>query len=367
MIRLRTYLCCLLLLLATATSAQADLITDLIGDVNLNNVPLDIENVTNATTIGRTVHFSGTTNSVAQVQTYNLDTKTIGSVQSATGLSGTGSGSLIFEIRQLADGTPIYYGGSQLGSTNSVATYWTDLNSPIQATNHVPGSSGIFSGALNGTFAGDTGGSAAVGQIGGNLEFLIGGGGLFVNDISSDAELIVGGDIWRQTPSGYEKVDHSGFGNDGGRLSLDGSFSGVEIDPVTGLKIIAGGAFDLTTFESLTGFWYEDGSYIGDFAGEFQDFQIIEGQLVAGLTDFNDTTLIALTDFSQLSLFDLTGTAFRIENDSLFEGSLGFAMNSGDGSVRFSTYSTSAVPEPSSLLLLSLGGLGLLRRKRKPC
>ncbi len=344
--------------------AKADLITDLIGDVNLDNIQLDIEHATNATTIGRTVHFSGNSGGVAQVQMYNLDTKTVGAVQTATALNGAGGISTIFEIRQLADGTPVYYGGSQLGATNSVATYWTDLSSPIQATNNTNGSSRIEGGSLNGVYTGDRGGSAAFGGIGGQLESLVGGAGLFTNDISSDAELIVGGDIWRKTASGYENVDHSGFGNDGGRLSLSGGFFGVEFDPVTGQKVIAGGAFDNTTFDSLTGFWFEDGTYIGDFVGDFQDFQIIEGQLIAGLTDFNDTTLIALTDFSQLTLGELTGTPFLIENDSLFEGSLGFAMNGSDGSVRFSTYSTS-VPEPSSILLLSLGGLGLLRRKRK--
>ena len=103
---------------------------------------------------------------------------------------------------------------------------------------------------------------------------------------------------------------------------------------------------------------------IGSYAGIFRDFEVWEGNLVAGLNGYDeDGHLLALGDFSSLSMFDILGSKALIKENGLFVGSAGILLE-GSGGAFATSRSTSAVPEPSSILLLTMAGLGGLLKRR---
>ncbi len=302
----------IVLFVATATPVQADLITSLIGDQSFAPVAVGLDDPANAINVDGMLHITGFSDGIGARQLINLNTGVAGAVEQFHSLNGLGGGAGINKVVRLNDGRLLYLGNSALGSNFASATYWIDgVNNPLAASAN-PGSSSSLEGAsANGTIVGfdeGLGVDAAVGQISGTLQSLIGGSSNPAVDITNDASFIVGtGNIWNLGQLGYEDFSTSGFYTPANG-DVPGGWKGVAIDPVTAQAVFAGEFFNLSTFQSSTGFWNEDGTLLGSFDGQFQDFEIWEGQLVAGLNGFDDDGhLIAIGDFSMLSIFDITG------------------------------------------------------------
>ncbi len=344
-------------------SAHAGLITSLIGDQSFAPLVLDMDIPRNAININGMLHVTGGFNNSAARQVIDLSTGIAGPVEQFYSLNGTKGGSGINESVQLNDGRVLFLGLSSLGANGSVATYWfDDITTPISASSFPGDQSSLegasASGTLIGFDEGIVGGNSGVGQIGSTLQLLAGGSVLAV-DITRDANFVVGtGNIWKLGQFGYEDFSTAGFETPANG-DVPAGWRGVAIDPVTAQAVFAGEFFNLSTFQTSTGFWNEDGTLLGSFDGQFQDFEIWEGQLVAGLNGYDDDGwVLAISDFSSMSIFDITGSKATLGENSLFVGSAGFVLNGPNGSF-VTTYKTSAVPEPSSFLLMLLGSLGM--------
>jgi len=349
---------------AAAQQAQGgSIITTLIGDQSLVPLEVGLNNPANAVAVNGTLYVTGkgVGETEASLQTFDLATGIAGPIQQFQSLNGPGGRSGVQEADRLSDGRILFSGSSALGANSSVPTYWVDdPTAPVIATSF-PNSTGVLTGAAtNGTFIGTDGGIGSVGMLGGTLQPLPGGLGEIPIDITADARFIIADSIWMLGPTGYQTIDTSGFDQPAGGLPA-GSWEGVMIDPVTGQAVFAGHYTDVTTFGLNTGFWNEDGTLLGTFDGFFQDFEVWEGQLVAGLNSGTDGHLLAISDFSSLSFADITGQAAPLREDGLFVGSAGFLLDGPSGPIvtAYATHPTSAVPEPSSVLLWLVGAVGL--------
>jgi len=359
----------LLVAAATAVPAQAGIIHDLIGEQSFAPLSVGLENPANAINIDGTLHVTGQFNGTGAVQMIDLTTGAAGTIQQFHSLNGLGGGSGVEEAVQLDDGSILYLGSSAFGSNPISATYW--LNDPTNPVSNsaAPNTTSFLEGAsANGTIIGNESLGAAVGPVGGTLQLLPGGGGSQnVIDITADAQYIVGDSIWALGENGYQTVNTLGFQvPENGALPTQ--WGGSAIDPVTGQAVLTGTYVDLLTFQTNTGFWSDDGTLLGTFGGGvFQDFEIWEGQLVAGLNGLdNDGHLLAISDFSSMSILDLTGQQSMLRENGLFVGSAGFLLDGPNGTMVTShaTNDVSAVPEPSSLVLWFIGGV-LLWMKRQ--
>jgi hypothetical protein len=356
----------LLLVAATAVPAQAGIITTLIGDQSFAPIALDLNNPSNAINVDGMLHVTGFSDGIGALQIIDLTTGVAGPVQQFHSLNGLGGASGVEEVIRLNDGRVLYLGGSQFGANTQTSTYWIDgVTNPISATGNGNTSGRLEGSASNGAIVGFASANAAVGQIGGQFQSLP-GNGQFAIDITTDARYIVGDSIWMLGPNGYETLNTSGFA-----LPTNGTlptqWGGAAIDPVTGEAVLTGSYIDLLTFELNTGFWNPNGTVLGTFAGEFQDFEVWEGQLVAGLNGLDgDGHLLAISDFSSLSIFDITGQTSLLRENGLFVGSAGFLLDGPNGPIvtAYTTNPVNSVPEPSSFLLWLLGTIGLCLKTR---
>ncbi len=185
-------------------------------------------------------------------------------------------------------------------------------------------------------------------------------------DITDAGNFIVGADyIWKHNDlTGYQVYNTGEF--DFSVSNEDNPFwLGTEIDPITDTAVFAGSFFDLNTFTERVGFWREDGSLIGTTeSATFTDFEVIDGHLVAAVHGLDDSYLFAITDFSSISMTEVLGESMQVH--ALYSGSLGFVGTSAGGGMFIG--SVTAVPEPSSLLLLATVGLatvGFSRIRRR--
>lgn len=361
---------CFALLFSAATVAPAKagtIIEGLIGDQSFAPLDIGLEDPANAVNIDGVLHITGFSEGIGALQMIDLTTGVAGPVQQFHSLNGLGGRAAIGEVVQLNDGRVIYLGSGELGANDQVATYWIGgVDNPIVADAD-PNSDGFLAGAASGgTFVGFNDFGAAVGLVGGTLQALP-GTATVAGDITSDARYIVGDSIWVEGDNGYQTVSTLGFDLPTNGAGLPTLWSGTAIDPVTGQAVFAGSYVDLTTFQTNTGFWNEDGVLLGTFDGLFQDFEVWEGQLVAGLNGYDDDGhLIAISDFSSLAILTITGQKSTLHQNGLFVGSAGFLLDGPNGPMvtTYETNGTTAVPEPSTFVLSLLGTIGLWLKNR---
>ena len=332
-----------------------------------------------ATNINGVVHVVGQHNGQAARQLIDIATGTVGQVEffdsllSAGGQSGNPAGK-IFGVNQLANGDVIYVGWSA-GLIDTVQpTYWFGPDAPEGGVGGagVADSGEIYAVSQGGVFVGSDD-VALYGSPGGIPQNLPGFNPVVAVDISDNSQFIVGDYIWKQDAVGaYDVLDTSGF--DFAIVGQLPAWKAVAIDPVVGDAVFAGSYFDLATFSESVGFWRADGTFLGHSGANtyFRDFEIWEGQLVAGVADNDDSYLFAISDFSWVALEEILGVKSVIYDDGLFVGSAGF-LSSGTNGAFLTTRTThdqngngggTEVPEPSSLLLIS-AGFALTRRMRR--
>ena len=368
-----------LFLLGSSSDSKATIIEDLIGDVAFAPVSVTLDTPDAATNINGVVHVVGQHDGKAARQLIDLATGTVGQVEffdsllSAQGNGGNTAG-IVRAVHTSANGEVLYVGESFGTTQTSEPTYWRDLSSP--ATSFIAG--GLQGGFLHATssdstFVGSSGAGANVyGRPGDALSILPGLEAGAPVDISLDGTLIVGsgGQIWSRNATGsYDALDTSSFNfTDSNGVP---SWVGVAIDPVVGDAVFAGKYFDLNTFSETVGFWRADGAFLGaSGVTEFKDFEVWEGQLVAGLNGADDGLLLSISDFSLIALESILGVKSLLYDDGLFIGSAGMLTQSASGAFLTTRFTHdpngggTEVPEPASLMLIG-SGLALVSMKRR--
>ena len=213
-------------------------------------------------------------------------------------------------LRAAAD-TPdgMLYSGQSIGSIDPAQpTSWQDPGDPrggVGATGAAAVGSWI-SVSHDGTFVG--GASVAAYGEHGELPMSL-PGGIPANvavSISTDSQHIVGDFIWITDEfGGYDVVDDFIFdfsGSGGGAPTWEG----VEVD-ASGNAFYAGEYFDTDTFQNATGFWREDGSFVGSVGQDFVDFALVNGELVAAVNDAADGLLVRMSDLATVSTSWIAG------------------------------------------------------------
>lgn len=369
----------LLALLTLSPFAQATIIEDLIGDVAFAPVTVDLDRPDGALNVNGVVHVVGQHEGIAARQLIDLTTGTVGQVEffdsllSAQGSNDAREGR-IFGVALQENGQVLYVGSSQ-GSVSPVQpTFWTAADQPGGGVSPLGlQTAGFFTAVSpNGVMVGTGSVGDALYSTISSLPQPLRGDDVAV-DISADSRFIVGsgGAIWIANDiGGYSLFDISEF--DFVASGQPPSWSAVAIDPIVGDAVFAGSFFDLQTFSEAVGFWRADGTFLGQSKENsfFRDFEVWEGQLVAAVTDAEDSYLVALTDFSWISLEEVLGYRSLLFDDGLFVGSAGFLTNGPNGVV-ITTRETrdpfsggTEVPEPSTAILLA-AGLALNARRSK--
>lgn len=366
-----------LFLLGSSSDSQATIIEDLIGDVAFAPVSVTLDTPDAATNINGVVHVVGQHDGKAARQLIDLATGTVGQVEffdsllSAQGNGGDRSGG-IASVQLLENGQVIYVGQSAGSFDVRQPTYWLDPAAPQGGLNPQgqQATGNFLDVSRDGVFVGSLNQLAAYGSPAELPQFLTGFDSVAAQDISSNGQYIAGSLLWTKTTTGgftQFETNHFDF-SQSGQIQ---NWLAVEIDPVVGDAVFVGTYFDLNTFATATGFWRADGTFVGSVDGSsvFRDFEVWNGQLVAGLTGGDDSLLLAITDFSMITLESIIGVKSQIFDDGLFVGSAGFLTNGPNGAF-ITTHRTSGdggggteVPEPSTIALLGIGAAFAARRR----
>lgn len=366
----------LFIALAIPQFASATIIEDLISDLSLAPIEVALDTPDGATNINGTLHVVGQHNGQAARQLIDLATGTAGQVEyfdsflSESGGNGSSSG-FLHNVVQLDDGRVLYTGSSAGLVSVQQQTFWYDPTNPMGETGVIAGSQ-LRDASNSGLMVGFDQ-AAIVRRADETHENLPGFAADVAVDITTDGSYIVGSYIWNANAlGGYDVVDTSNFDTSRTDGELP-TWVAVEIDPVVGEAVFAGSYFDLNTFTSSVGFWREDGSFIGAAANsDFRDFEVWEGQLVAGVVDATDTHLYAISDFSTIALASILGIDSLLFDDGLFVGSAGF-LTAGANGAFVTSYVTNdpngggggtQVPEPTTVMLLG-SALGFAARRRR--
>ena len=366
----------LLALLTLSNSAQATIIEDLIGDVAFAPVTVDLDTPDGALNVNGVVHVVGQHEGIAARQLIDLTTGTVGQVEffdsllSAQG-NGGGRDGRIRGVALTPDGV-LYVGDSRGDADVEQVTYWFSPNLPEGGRGATGAQDGGFylSVSQGGVFVG-TDDVPLYGTPGNLPQRLPGLNTVVAADISANSEFIVGDLIWVANDlGGYDVLDTSSF--DFAPVGETPTWVGVAIDPIVGDAVFAGTYFDLNTFAESVGFWRTDGSFIGNSGANtfFRDFEVWEGQLVAAVAGLEDSTLIAISDFSMIALESILGVKSLIFDDGLFVGSAGFLSNGASGAFLTTRVTndpnggSAEVPEPASCLLVGSGLLFGMKKRR---
>ncbi len=276
---------------------------------------------------------------------------------------------MVLSVQALDNGQAVYVGRSDNGSNSVSATYWFDPGNPIAASGSSSEVGTLRDVSTSGVLVGANNNVASIGNFSQPLQPLAGNisGGAF--DVTSDASYIAGDALWRlnATTGSYELVDTSGFELPTNGLSLPTEWVAAEIDPVVGDAVFGAFFLDALTFTNQFGFWRADGTFLfaADGAEEFSDFEVYDGQLVAGLNLNDDGVLYSITDGSSLTINGLTGNDALFSGSGLYQGSAGLVLTAPGGGSFVTSYSTTAVPEPSAFALATVGCVGLLFHRRR--
>ena len=357
----------LLITLVVPATARAEIITNLIGDVQLTPLAIDVASPSDAVNANGTLHIVGKSASGEFVrQTIDLSTGSKSSLQAFVGQNASSVGASVFAVQSFSDGSVIYLGESANGVVNSSATYW---HNPALANGAASGTAStgfLLDAGADSTFVGSNQGAASAGSPNSVLQPLPGNVVGIANSISHDSSTIAGDSIWSLGQSGYEQLSTLGFDIAPNSVGLPTTWDAVEIDPVTGDGVLSGSYLDSMTFTNTQGFWRTDGTFLfGEANAAFSDFEIYEGQLVAALNGTDDGILYAITDGSRLTMEELRGEKTKFAGKGLYQGSAGFVLEGSGGNIFITSHSTTAVPEPSSIALCIVASAALaLRRKR---
>lgn len=384
---LRTLLSLLLLVTITApVSAQADLITELLGE---NATPLyeglqtDLHEAANITNAGNgTFVLSGLlapgSDASAGVEFFSIDTGTSLGLHEAPSLNGVGGTStlrgLTFQTTGDYAGNVLGVGSSEFASTIRVPTVWNlgDITNPLLASGNTSGAAGVNLASENGMIFGSIPNTASFGMAGEFMQGLPSGQSLSTTAATEDGRFAGGGSIiWDIGLDGSSsEFDFSHFETNDGEITFSG---------VAGLALNTDGSY-VAALNYLSADFTESGVAFldleqGNLFGLVQDHQFVEfdiwdGQLVAGLNGFDDATLLALGDFSSITLEEWTGQNSLLAFGGLADGSGLLLLEDVDtGGFSINRYETfSSVPEPSSMALLALGGFFAFgKRRRRSC
>ncbi len=321
-----------------------------------------------------------------QTVTFGAGGPTVSQVYSLPTLLPGGDGQ-VHDI-QFIGGDVHFFGRSQSPNTfsgiSSEATAWNVTTGSIHALGFGGGpgtTSTVFSASEAGIAVGVNGGGGSVHSLSGHSALLPPGGGAGGGGISADSSLIVGRNnteaaFWRANDvAALDYVLHStaSFQQPGDDFFL-GSF-GLKAfnDPIIG-EVGFFSTIDVNTFGSGVGAWnLTDGSLISHYGlGDLADAKLFGDELVIAMNSPSGAYLTTLSDPTRLYLTDLFGSEMgnlSFARGGLYDGSLGFIAfgeNPLGEQVSFgvSYNSMTPVPEPSSFLLLALGGAALAARQR---